>query len=53
MQTISELAATLKLTPAQSAEIEKYVGELVVELLESIKRDNDKNFDETIESLKS
>ncbi len=53
MKTINELASDLKLTPEQAAEIEKYIGELVVELLESIKRDNDKNFDETIESLKN
>jgi DNA-directed RNA polymerase sigma subunit (sigma70/sigma32) len=53
MQTINELAKELNLTPEQSAKIQQYVNELVVELLESIKFDNDRNFDETINDLKN
>ncbi len=52
MQTINELAKELNLTPEQSTRIQQYVNELAVELLESIKFDNDRNFDETINSLK-
>jgi len=52
MKTINELSAELKLTPEQSQKIELFVSELVVELLESIKQDNIKNFDETIEKVK-
>lgn len=52
MQTINELAEELNLTPEQSTRIQQYVNELAVELLESIKFDNDRNFDETINSLK-
>jgi hypothetical protein len=53
MKTIDELSKELNLTPEQSQKIQEYVGELVMELLESIKQDNIKNFDETIESLKT
>lgn len=53
MKTIDELTKELNLTGEQSQKIQEYVGELVMELLESIKQDNIKNFDETIESLKS
>lgn len=53
MKTIDELAKELNLTPEQSQKIQEYVGDLVIELLESIKQDNIKNFDETIESLKN
>lgn len=52
MQTINELAKELNLTSEQSTRIQQYVNELAVELLESIKFDNDRNFDETINSLK-
>ena len=53
MKTIDELTKELNLTPDQSQKIQEYVGELVIELLENIKQDNIKNFDETIESLKN
>lgn len=53
MQTIDDLAKELKLTPEQSTKIQQYINELAVELLESIKFDNDRNFDETISNLKS
>ena len=52
MKTINELSTELKLNPEQSQKIEVFVSELVVELLESIKQDNIKNFDETIEKVK-
>jgi hypothetical protein len=51
MQTFNELSKELKLTPEQSAAIEAYCSEMVVELLESIKQDNVQNFDETISSI--
>lgn len=53
MKTINELSLELKLTPEQAAEIQNYISELVIELLESIKDDNNRNFDETINNLKS
>lgn len=53
MQTIQELAAELKLAPGQTARLEQFVNQLVIELLESIKDDNNRNFDETIDSLKN
>lgn len=53
MQTIDELAKELNLTPEQSVKIQQYINELAVELLESIKFDNDRNFDETINNLKT
>ena len=52
MQTIDELAKELNLTPEQLAKIQQYINQLAVELLESIKFDNDRNFDETINNLK-
>ncbi|MBP9817349.1 hypothetical protein KBC75_01155 [Candidatus Shapirobacteria bacterium] len=51
MQTIDELATELKLNPEQVEKIQHYINKLVVELLESIKEDNDRNFDETIANL--
>jgi hypothetical protein len=53
MQTIDDLAKDLNLTPEQSAKIQLYINDLAVELLESIKFDNDRNFDETINNLKN
>ena len=53
MKTIDELTKELNLTPEQSQKIQEYVADLVIELLENIKQDNIKNFDETIESLKT
>jgi hypothetical protein len=45
MQTIEELTQDLKLSPEQSEG-------LLIELLESIKQDHIKNFEETIENLR-
>lgn len=53
MQTLNELAKGLKLSPEQQKEIESYFNGLIVELLESLKQDNLKNFDETISQLKA
>lgn len=53
MQTIEELTQQLKLTPEQAAGVKDYINGLLVELLESIKQDHIKNFDETINNLKS
>ena len=53
MQTIEELSKDLKLTPEQSKAIEAYINGLLIELLESIKQDHIKNFEETIENLRN
>lgn len=53
MQTIEELTQQLKLTPEQIDGVKNYINSLLVELLESIKQDHIKNFDETINNLKS
>jgi hypothetical protein len=53
MQTIEELTQQLKLTPEQADGVKDYINGLLVELLESIKQDHIKNFDETINNLKS
>lgn len=53
MQTIEELSQDLKLTPEQSQAIETYINGLLIELLESIKQDHIKNFEETIENLRN
>jgi len=53
MQTIEQLIEQLKLTPEQSEGVKDYINGLLVELLESIKQDHIKNFDETINNLKS
>jgi hypothetical protein len=52
MQTIDQLSQDLKLTPEQSKAIEIYINGLLIELLESIKQDHVKNFEETIDNLK-
>jgi hypothetical protein len=52
MQTIEELSKDLKLTPEQSKAVESYFNGLLIELLESIKQDHIKNFEETIENLR-
>lgn len=52
MQTIEELSTELKLTPDQTKAIETYINGLLIELLESIKQDHIKNFEETIDNLK-
>jgi DNA-directed RNA polymerase sigma subunit (sigma70/sigma32) len=53
MKTIDELIRELKLNPQQAQKVQEYMSELVIELLESIKEDNDNNFDETIDNLKN
>jgi len=52
MQTIEELTQDLKLNSEQSQAIENYINSLLIELLESIKQDHIKNFEETIENLR-
>jgi len=52
MQTIEELTQDLKLNQEQSQAIENYINSLLIELLESIKQDHIKNFEETIENLR-
>lgn len=52
MQTIEELITDQKLTPAQAEAVKAYFNGLLIELLESIKQDHIKNFEETIENLK-
>lgn len=52
MQTIEELTKELNLNPEQSKSLEGYINGLLIELLESIKQDHIKNFEETIENLK-
>ena len=53
MQTIDELIKDQNLTPKQSEAIKTYINGLLIELLESIKQDHIKNFEETIENLKN
>jgi len=53
MQTIEQLTQDLKLTPEQSKAIENYINGLLIELLESIKQDHIKNFEETIDNLRN
>jgi len=53
MQTIEQLTQDLKLTPEQSQAIETYINGLLIELLESIKQDHIKNFEETIDNLRN
>ena len=52
MQTIEQLIQELKLTQNQADGVKDYINGLLVELLESIKQDHIKNFDETINNLK-
>lgn len=53
MKTIDDLIKELKLNPDQAQKVQEYMSELVIELLQSIKEDNIKNFDETMDSLRS
>ena len=53
MQTIEELTKDLKLNSEQSKTLETYINGLLIELLESIKQDHIKNFEETIENLRN
>jgi hypothetical protein len=52
MKTIEELTAELKLNEDQVAGVKEYINNLLIELLESIKEDHIRNFDETINNLK-
>jgi hypothetical protein len=52
MKTIEELTNELNLTQEQAAGVKTYINGLLIELLESIKQDHIKNFDETINNLK-
>jgi hypothetical protein len=52
MKTIEDLVKDLKLNPKQAAGIKDYINKLLVDLLESIKQDHIKNFDETINNLR-
>ena len=53
MQTLEQLIQELKLTSEQAEGVKDYINGLLVELLESIKQDHIKNFDETINNLKN
>lgn len=53
MKPIEELMKELNLSEAQAEGVKEYINELLVNLLESIKQDHIKNFDETINNLKS
>lgn len=52
MKTIEELTQELNLTPEQADGVKLYINSLLIELLESIKQDHIRNFDETIHDLK-
>jgi len=53
METIEELIKNQNLNPVQAEAIKTYFNSLLIELLESIKQDHIKNFEETIESLRN
>lgn len=53
MKPIEELMNELNLSEQQAEGVKEYINELLVNLLESIKQDHIKNFDETINNLKS
>lgn len=53
MQTIEQLIQELNLTKNQADGVKGYINGLLFELLESIKQDHIKNFDETINNLKN
>lgn len=53
MKTIDTICQELKLNPQQSNGIKQYTIDLVIDLLQSLKEDNLKNFDETIEKLQN
>jgi|GEM_PF-774695 len=52
MQTIEELIKENNLTSQQAESIKAYINGLLIELLESIKQDHIKNFEETIDNLR-
>jgi hypothetical protein len=53
MKTLQDLSQELNLTPQQADGIKEYLSHLVIDLLEGLRDENIKNFDETIESLKN
>ncbi|MEI8067635.1 MAG: hypothetical protein WCG91_01640 [Candidatus Shapirobacteria bacterium] len=53
MQTIEELIKDQNLNAQQAEAIKDYFNGLLIELLESIKQDHIKNFEETIDSLRN
>jgi len=53
MQTIDQLAKEIGLNTNQKVQVQAYLNDLIIELLESIKQDNLTNFDETISTLKT
>jgi len=52
MKTIEELIKEEKLNPKQAQAVKDYINQLLIDLLESIKQDHIKNFDETINNLR-
>jgi len=52
MKTIDELVTELKLNPKQSQILKSYISGLIIELLESLRDENNANFNETIDGLK-
>ena len=52
MKPIEELMSELKLTPDQAEGVKAYINSLLIDLLESIKQDHIKNFEETIDNLR-
>lgn len=51
MKSFDDIVSDLKLNPAQANTLKVYLNDLVIELLRSIQDDNNRNFDETIDSL--
>ncbi|MGI5841584.1 MAG: hypothetical protein ACOX6N_05200 [Patescibacteria group bacterium] len=51
METIDDICRQLNLNEEQTRQLKSYISNLVIELLESLKQDNIKNFDETIRGL--
>jgi len=52
MKTIKQLQAELKLSQHQTDGVSKFINDLVVKILDSLKEDTIGNFEETIEALK-
>lgn len=52
MKTIKQLQNDLKLSQRQTEGVSKFINELVVEILNSLKEDTIGNFEETVEALK-
>ncbi len=52
MKTIKQLQVDLKLNQEQTEGVSKFINELVVEILDSLREDTIGNFEETIEALK-